>query len=375
MIRLFAATTIVLSLAIARGTQGQPTQPAPSTSPVERKALTVPPGFRLIAEGDRRVLCQEGDEAWVRQALADKTPTTRPTTMPSDLAERLRASRKELIERLTADLALTDNAAAAKFVDDQLIPLLADAAKYRPPVYYLVTTRDTLREIVKNGWSDPTNRYHYNRAADQVAIPTQLQLSMEGESDDQVLAVLHTPEQDLTARRELLTRLMLDTESQLNYFLSARALFLTQMELLEFIGRSTIEPLSLGRDDQQWFGVGVSGVLSARYLALINGSAPDSFLPAMTQDDRRNPVRSATVNLLNPMNPADMRSAARPAYADAVRRKSTAVVKSWLDRAGDAALPKVIAAIRAAPPVDGAALVKLVAAQTGIDLTADLQPR
>ena len=221
MTRLFAATTIALSLVLAGGAPGQTTQPAPSTAPAERKTLALPPGFRLVVEGDRRVLCQEGDEAWVRQALADKSPTTRPTTMPSDLAERLGASRPALVDRLTADLALTDRTAAAKFVDEQLIPLLAGAARYRPPVFYLVTTRDTLREIVKNGWSDPTNRYHYNRAADQVAIPTQLQLSMEGESDDQVLAVLHTPEQDLTARRELLTRLKQGTLGTLHHDLVA----------------------------------------------------------------------------------------------------------------------------------------------------------
>lgn len=381
MIRPSVAIAICLLILPAGAAPAQTTRPsaaatAPSTAPAARKVVTVPPGFKLVVEGGRNVICQEGDEAWVRQVVSDKTPTSRPSTMPSDMVERISGIREILGRRIATDLALSDPAAGAKFVDERLIPLLTAAANYRPPVFYLVTTKDQLREaVIKHNWSDPAGRYHYNRAADQVAIPTQLQLSMDGETDDQVLAVIYAPEDTLAARSDLLKRLMLDTETQLNYFMSARSLFAAQMEMLNFISQSTLEPLKLTRDDQQWFAVGVAGVLSARYLALVNGSQPDSFLLAMTQDDRRNPVRSATVNLLSPMNPADMRPVARPAYADAVRRKATAVAKSWLDRAGEQALPKVISAVRAAPPADGAALVKIIAAQSGIDLTADLQPR
>src|SRR5205809_3881326 len=95
--------------------------PAPATSQRARQVLVVPPGFQVIEAAGRRVVCEPVDAEWVRAALADLTPTTRPTTMPSDLLQKLLASRDKLTAQMQADLALSDSTAIAKFIDEKLI--------------------------------------------------------------------------------------------------------------------------------------------------------------------------------------------------------------------------------------------------------------
>jgi hypothetical protein len=275
---------------------------------------------------------------------------------------------------MAADLALADANVARKHFDEELIPLLRKAADFRAPVFYLVTTRDVLRDMVKNGWTDPENRYRYNRAAEQVSIDTSLDLTIERMMNDQVLAVLYDPPQDLTTRRENLGKIIRGTETQLQNEVAARALFGSQSLLADFIGKSTIEPLQFKRE-QQWFGIGVIGIQSTKYLSMVSGIPEDQLIRGVISDDPRNPVRSATVNLLSPTPVEDLRPAARGAYVIALQTKSAAVMKSFMDRAGRDGLPKVIKAIRAAPPADGPALVKIILDQTGIDLTRELLPR
>jgi hypothetical protein len=52
-----------------------------------------------------------------------------------------------------------------------------------------------------------------------------------------------------------------------------------------------------------------------------------------------------------------------------------AAVNRWAKEKGDASLTKVLAAVRANKPADGAALVKLIQEQTGVDLSKDLAPQ
>jgi hypothetical protein len=62
-------------------------------------------------------------------------------------------------------------------------------------------------------------------------------------------------------------------------------------------------------------------------------------------------------------------------YVQAMRRKAVAAVNRWAKEKGDASLTKVLAAVRANKPADGAALVKLIQEQTGVDLSKDLAPQ
>jgi hypothetical protein len=64
-----------------------------------------------------------------------------------------------------------------------------------------------------------------------------------------------------------------------------------------------------------------------------------------------------------------------PAYREAYRVKSARVVRAWVDKSGESAVSLTLAAMRASPPADGPALVKLIARTTGVDLTDEVKAR
>jgi hypothetical protein len=370
--RPVAAVGLLLALSLVAGAQpSAPDDPAtPTTAP--RRALAVPSGFKIVTVARRSILCQEGDEPWIRLAVGDIRPTTRPTTMPADLLERLSERRDVLAERIAADLGLPDTSAPKRLVDEQLVPLLRRAAVFDPPVFYMVASETTVRDLLKAGWENP--RFRYNRAADRIIVDPRVQMSLTESVDDTIVPALYEPDDDVATRSRRLREAIETTEGRLGMEVAIQSEYSAQLSFVAFVGETVIRPLDL-KPDQDWFGVGLSGVLSAKYLAIINGMEEREFLDVMTTDRRGNPIRSATVDLLNPTPLDDLRPAARPAYADAFRRKSSAVVLGWLDRLPPGGLAKAIAALKAAPPADGPALVKVLADVTGIDLTDELRPR
>src|SRR3954452_558825 len=122
----------------------QPPATAPATAPAttqrERQVLVVPPRFQVIEAAGRRIVCEPIDADWVRAAAADITPTTRPTTMPTDLLQKLVASREKLTAQMQADLAMTDTAAIAKFLDEKLIANLRKLDELKPSIYFMVVS-------------------------------------------------------------------------------------------------------------------------------------------------------------------------------------------------------------------------------------------
>jgi hypothetical protein len=58
-------------------------------------------------------------------------------------------------------------------------------------------------------------------------------------------------------------------------------------------------------------------------------------------DDPRNPIRPATVDLLHPADPAQLRASYLPAYVDAYNRKSVRAARALLTKAGEGAAAKV----------------------------------
>jgi hypothetical protein len=114
------------------------------------------------------------------------------------------------------------------------------------------------------------------------------------------------------------------------------------------------------------------GVLSAKYSSSLIGLDTALQLQNMTSDDPRNPIRPEAIDLLHPLPRDQMRPAAVFAYDDAFRRKSARAVKNWLKSAGDAAVPKLLSAMRQNPPADGAALLKQIQQISGVDLSADV---
>jgi len=144
--------------------------------------------------------------------------------------------------------------------------------------------------------------------------------------------------------------------------------------VVEFIDKQAIEPLKL-KPDQTWFGQGVETVLSSRYMADLAGADYEQIVGRLLRDRPGNPVRSDTVDLLHPADPSSMRPEWVPAYEDAMRIKSSRVVHDLIAKAGQTAIPMSFSAIRASPPADGPALLKLIATVTGVDLSNDVKPQ
>src|SRR5205085_6273375 len=102
------------------------------------------------------------------------------------------------------------------------------------------------------------------RAADKVSVDLGLQLQTAAESDDQVLPAMYETKDDLRTRREKLQKLLDDYEASLRVGIYNRTMYAVQSTIAVFINRTTIEPLKLGRN-QEWFGIGVAGVMSSKY--------------------------------------------------------------------------------------------------------------
>jgi hypothetical protein len=132
-----------------------------------------------------------------------------------------------------------------------------------------------------------------------------------------------------------------------------------------------VEPLKL-KTDQEWLGVGLMGIYSAKYSSQVTGFNGPLMVHFMTMDDPRNPIRLETIDLLHPQPRQQIRPAALYAYDDAFRRKSARAVQSWIKQAGEAKLPQLLAALRTHPPADGAALLKQIQQLSGVDLKADV---
>ena len=106
-------------LLIASAAQAQTTTPATQPQPYR---ITPPPGFARVEAGGMVAYCEPVDAEWVRATLGSLPPTTRPSTMPADLAARIEGARNAMWDILSRELLYTDKAAFEKFVADQLVP-------------------------------------------------------------------------------------------------------------------------------------------------------------------------------------------------------------------------------------------------------------
>jgi hypothetical protein len=344
--------------------------PSTTTAPAHH-ALVIPPGFKKITVNQRMALVEPADEAWVSQTLEAVQPTTMPTTMPSDLLGQIKASRAQLRARVMKDLAISDPAVVDKFFSEKLEPLLQRFDDINPPLYYLVTSREKLKELLKAGWSDP--RFYYNRVADNVQFSPAINLTTEGEADDVVLPAVFDATDPPDKKRESLTKLVHDAEAGVANSVSGRAMSVMQLAFVDFIYVEAIKPMNVNTQTE-WFGLGLSGIVSSRYVSQITGINLDLFLQNMTTDNPGNPIRSTTIDLLHPTPQTEMRPMAAPAYADAYRRKAARVVALWTKKAGDDAIPKTIAALKQSKPADGETLVKQIQQASGVDLSQDVKP-
>src|SRR5204863_9255355 len=138
--------------ALGRGQPASAPATPPATAPARHQVI-VPPGFIKVEASERTALCEPADKEWVTKALDELQPSARPTTMPSDLADTLAAKRDELLSQMSKDLGLTDTTATVKLLNEQVIPDLQKMADIRPPMFYLVCSKQKLLDLVHGGWS------------------------------------------------------------------------------------------------------------------------------------------------------------------------------------------------------------------------------
>ena len=340
----------------------------PTTAP---HRLIMPPGFVKLEVAERNILCEAADKAWCTKALTDLQPSARPTTMPSDLADMLSSKRDDLIKQMTTDLGITDTSSIQKLFAEQVIPDLEKMAEIRPPIYYLVCTREKLLDLIHKGWSDP--RFHYNRVADDVSVYQNIDLSIQHSMDDVLIPALYETEADQAKRIEGLQRQIDRNEASIAGSLAQQGLIMLQSGLVVAIEEAAIKPLAL-QPGQEWLGIGIEGLLSTRYMSRLNGMRPQDLLEMLTRDDPRNPIRASTINLIHPTSPALLKPEYAPAYVDALRRRSVLVVNNLNMRSADC-IPKILAAVKKSPPKDGEALVALIKQATSVDLSQEVLPQ
>jgi hypothetical protein len=363
---------ILLALiALAFPASAQPA-PKPATAPTTRYVLVMPPGYEKVTVAGHTALAQSDDVEWVKKALAEAKPTTRPTTMPSDVLQRIAANRAAVVKQMVTDLALADDKETNKLFDDQILPTLNKLDQLKAPVFFLVCSTDQLRDLTKAGWGEP--RFHYNKVANEPSYNENVRLSIDRPMDDTVLPVQYTDKDTPETKAKKVIAAVQDLDKALAGQLSVQSQPMVFTYIAEHIGKTVFDPLKLRRD-QHWLGLGVTGYFASKYAGQLTPWTKADWLREMTWDPPRFPVSSKPIDLLHPTEESAMRPQAVPFYNQAMRCKATRVAVTWAEKAGEASMTKVIVAVRDNPPADGQALVNLIQQVAGIDVSKELAPQ
>jgi hypothetical protein len=333
--------------------------------------FTLAPGMKPITVALHRGVCPPEYEQAVRKGLSKIIPATKPTTTAADLLERLAGARQTLLAEMTADLALPQEK-VAKFLDSTLKPQLEIATSINPKVFVIVATQDQVTAAIKGGWSAPL--FHYDPLAGQTLYEPRVQVTVDRQMDDVVLwdeVKAGESDDDIS---DSLAKIVEDFESSFPLNTGEFAMLQTRNLLIAFMSENVTGPMKLP-PSETWFTLGLLGTLSSKYTSPVTGLPRASLSAAMSADSANNPIQSAPLDLYHPYDPNSIEPRYLSMYVDAMSRKSAAVMQKLLDEAGDAAVPKILAELKAHPPADNAALVKSIQSVTGIDLTDDLLPK
>jgi hypothetical protein len=361
-------------MAQERGALPQPgtTQPAttqPATTKPARRQVTAPPGFNVIKLPEFTLIVEPTDEAWVVAAGNSLTPTTQPTTRASDVLERSKANRERIANDLATLLALPDSKPVVEMLAETLEPELKKITGVPLPLVFIVAQEQRLKELLRGGWSDP--RFVYNRATDGLSMDFGIRIGDGSDTDDILLPVFQMPGTAEAERSQKLQETIRGVQAEFGAQLSARAMAQCQSAMVGFVTRAALSDREIS-NDQEWFVIGLAGLLSTRELTHMTGLDPQLLQRALVDDNPQNPIRATAINLLKPMSPQDLRPEATPFYIDAFKSKAARVVKTLLDRGGEDSIPKLLKSIRDNPAADGAALLDRIRTVTGVDLSADV---
>jgi hypothetical protein len=366
----------LLAMGIALITAIAAAQTAPTTSPTTsatgpattrraRWQMTMPAGFVKVLAGERVAICDPADQTWVKEALPSVVPATKPSTMPADLIGRVNDHRAALVKLIAADFGISDSSKIDQYFDQTIIPDLHKLQDFRPPIFFMPIERQKLKELVKAGWGEP--KFYYNRVADDVAFVATVALSTDG-MDDYVMPLIYDPSDPIDLRQKRLRQVATELDASVVARIATQGQATLQQDLIHFIDQTTFAPLQL-KNGSEWFGVGIEGIYSARYVGMINDTPPEQIIRFMTRDDSGNPLRAKAIDLLHLTPPAQLRPQYGPFYFDAMRRKSMQVVNDWLTKAPADSTAKVLSAIAQQKPGDGEALVKIIKDVSGVDLS------
>jgi len=363
-------------LAVAAGlvtlpSVGAPPAAAPAIAPKAdatpaRQALVMPPGYEKVTVAGHTALAEPNDVAWVKQALTDTKPPPKMGVSPADMIQTLVDKRAALTKQMVTDLALADDKAVNEFLDTKVIATLKKLDETRPPVFYLITTQEKLRDLTKTGWGEP--RYHYNGVANSAAFDDSVPFSIDKPMDDTVLPAFYNEKDAADVRAKNLAAGLQNFDANLAANAIRQANPTVFNLFVQFIQEKQMDPLKLKRD-QSWLSMGVSNFLAAKYTSVVTGVEKNRMLAELTSEPNLFPVSARSIDLVKPVDEASMKAQLVPYYTVSMQRKATAVVAVWVDQAGEAGIPRTLTALRAKMPADGAALVKTIQEATGADLS------
>ena len=102
---------------------------------------------------------------------------------------RSKTVRPQIEEAMAADLGITDKQQTSDLFENILIPNLTRLGELKVPLFFLVTTRDKLKQLLIDGWRDP--RLHYNKVNDDVQFAPTLELTLDRPLDDYIVPAMY----------------------------------------------------------------------------------------------------------------------------------------------------------------------------------------
>lgn len=333
-----------------------------------RYEMTTPPGCEILNVEGMKAICPTADKALVESALKGAGPTSRPTTMPTDLISRLGEHREALAKKMARDFDLADTKGIAKDLDE-LAAALQKLDQFQPPIFFLCIRADQLKTMLKeSAWTNPS--LYYNRLMDEVTYRERVSLTTDRPMDDTVVAVIRDPQDQDEAYSAKIQKLARGTRDEVARMIAGRSMYLTQVTLMDSAMRNAFADLKLN-EAQQWLAVGIAGAMSAEYSEPILGSPRKEQLLLIAAELRQNPIRTRTIDLLHPADAKSIKRAYVPLYSDAYRRKSIAVCAKLIDKAHEK-IPELIKSLRTKPCATGDDLIRRIRETMGVDLSADV---
>jgi hypothetical protein len=373
MRNLWAAVAGVMLIfsAAAMGASDNASAPEAAGSTRPYHAAQIPTGFHALTVGSHTAICLPSDDGWMTETMTGLKPVTRPSTIPSDLTNAIGQRRAEWVRQIVGDLGLADSKGIDEAIDTQILPALEKLEKLKPQVFFLAVSRANLAQLMDGGWSDP--RFRYLRFANDVAYDKNVVLSAERRTDDLVMWAEIQDDSSAAQKKEKLAEAINDFD---NGYVKSVSLMAQQgigNVLDEFIRKKVLAPLNLPAR-LQWFEQGVAAVYAVKFSATITGVSRSLATAILVRGDWRNPLQSQPLDLLEPLNQADMEPRYLVIYHEALYHKAASAIAAWVAKGGDGVLAKTLPVLRNKPPTSSADLINVVQEATGIDLTPVMLP-